>query len=307
MAFGIKEASIHQVVLSRLVVQMGLNSGSADCLAQTPLEVELGHRVAWYTYIKESFYTVTDQFLPQLMDLTGYVRLPIGEKEWNKDMAIHIAQSVGGASPNSPDSYFQYLSSLSYFMSQIGMLRLNESRSQVFFDSERLQIGQRLEAWFARLPEKIRFPGETFTTQRDRPEPHWDCYFLHLVFHGCQILLHRPKMCASLFHGRQQQRQSCPSTVNCIISSQIISDLSRLSLRQNPVGLALDSFASFCQYQAALVSKDLIRHSEMVASRAHLIDHYRYQLVNLSRSLEIESVYSVYSKSLLKSLQQQQQ
>ena len=270
-------------------------------MAITPFEAELYRRVAWYSYIKESFYALKEVFLPQLIDPCGHIPLPRIEIDWEAITRME-SPSLRHPSPTVLGSYFHYMYGLAPLMNKITALLIRESRSRTIFDSERLAIGEKLVAWFSELPEHARFP-DTFTSRWDSSNSHRSCYFLRVVFHGCQILLHRPRMQATLVCDRQQQpatfrQNQCLSTRHCITSSQIITDLTRIAFRSNPLNLYMDSFASFCRYQAGLVSKDLIRlHSDLT-----LVDKLRYNLADLMQIFERERGYSEFARGLLKKL-----
>ncbi|TPX32106.1 hypothetical protein SmJEL517_g04685 [Synchytrium microbalum] len=110
-----------------------------------------------------------------------------------------------------------------------------------------------LRDWFASLPHWMRQIGDEFVwDMASTSAPSWHTAYLHIFYHTCVILLHRPKMMAGL--------RDCPPTVQfspsfmlCHTSAQEISQIIGKVALTNPCFHYFSPFVGFCVFQSGLI------------------------------------------------------
>ncbi|KAJ3408244.1 hypothetical protein HDV05_005075, partial [Chytridiales sp. JEL 0842] len=110
-----------------------------------------------------------------------------------------------------------------------------------------------LRSWFSALPESMRNLGVEFAWDLgSESPPSWQVPYLHIFYHTCLILLHRPKMMSSL-RDTPQSVQYTPSFSVCQSSATEIASVIRKVSATNPSFYYFTPFVAFCIFQSGLI------------------------------------------------------
>ncbi|KAJ3039627.1 hypothetical protein HDV00_012085, partial [Rhizophlyctis rosea] len=110
-----------------------------------------------------------------------------------------------------------------------------------------------LRDWFASLPDWMRTVGDVYTNEiGSRNPPSWQIAYLHIFYHTCVILLHRPKMMIAL-REQPQSVQFSPPFIVCNSSAGEISAVISKVMATNPNFYFFSPFTGFCIFQSGLI------------------------------------------------------
>ncbi|KAJ3041018.1 hypothetical protein HK097_002401, partial [Rhizophlyctis rosea] len=110
-----------------------------------------------------------------------------------------------------------------------------------------------LRDWFASLPDWMRTVGDVYTNELgSRNPPSWQIAYLHIFYHTCVILLHRPKMMIAL-REQPQSVQFSPPFIVCNSSAGEISAVISKVMATNPNFYYFSPFTGFCIFQSGLI------------------------------------------------------
>ncbi|TPX33152.1 hypothetical protein SeMB42_g07511 [Synchytrium endobioticum] len=110
-----------------------------------------------------------------------------------------------------------------------------------------------LRDWFASLPHWMRQIGDQFVYEiSSTSASSWHTAYLHIFYHTCVILLHRPKMMAGL-RDYPPTVQFSPSFMLCHTSAQEISQIIGKIAVTNPCFHFFTPFVGFCIFQSGLI------------------------------------------------------
>ncbi|KAJ1535595.1 hypothetical protein HK096_002275 [Nowakowskiella sp. JEL0078] len=110
-----------------------------------------------------------------------------------------------------------------------------------------------LRAWFTSLPDHIRNIGENFSWDLgSQNPPHYIAAYLHMFYHLCIILLHRPRM-DELLRSDIEKVSSSISFKNCHSAAKEMTMVIRKVQKSNPHWHCFSHFVAFAILQGGLL------------------------------------------------------
>jgi hypothetical protein len=120
-------------------------------------------------------------------------------------------------------------------------------------DYELSVLDASLRSWFSTLPDSVKAPPLDLSSVRSNNiAPDWNICYLHIFYHACLILLHRPKMMQTLKDSPASVHFSHSFTA-CQSSSVHIATVIEKVAAVNPGFCYFTPFVSFCIFQAGLI------------------------------------------------------
>lgn len=268
----------------------------------TWLEQETRRRLWWTCFIMDRYAGAAADRSMIINEKDCKVYLPATETDWVNGFPSH--RNPHPAGPTSPDSYqIAVLTSTAAFTPGIpsptpygAFCLLVKIFGKIVDYSNMCKSTQRtsttpalspdadyqlsildasLRDWFAMLPGWMRVVGDEFVPTFDgigNGVQPWLVAYLHIFYHCCVIVLHRPKMMAALKEREREAETSArsgsglspasagaaalaenPAYIVCLSSACEITTILRKVMRTNPNLFYLSPFVGFCIFQSGLV------------------------------------------------------
>ncbi|KAJ3104976.1 hypothetical protein HDU96_008753 [Phlyctochytrium bullatum] len=110
-----------------------------------------------------------------------------------------------------------------------------------------------LRTWFANIPDWMRNLGNEFTDDlASENPPSFGVAYLHIFYHTCLILLHRPKMMTILRENPKNVQRS-PAFSVCHNSASEVTAVIRKVQTVNQDLYYMTAFVAFCIFQSGLI------------------------------------------------------
>ncbi|KAI8802203.1 fungal-specific transcription factor domain-containing protein [Cladochytrium replicatum] len=135
-----------------------------------------------------------------------------------------------------------------------------------------------LRDWMSSLPDYIRIVDDQFTVNHNPDSSAaWIPPYLHIYYHTCVILLHRPKMMGLICDTPEQVRYSSCFKA-CRSAASEICNLIEKVMKSNPNWNYICPFVAFCIFQSGLIhvmSAQMVEDDSSSISRSKVEIHVR--------------------------------
>ncbi|KNC98880.1 uncharacterized protein SPPG_09320 [Spizellomyces punctatus DAOM BR117] len=249
------------------------------------LEKETRRRLWWCCFVLDRYAGAAADRSMIINEKDCKVYLPSSEISWESLDPSEIAKNVSGLP--TPDSYqiavltstnaftpgIPAQSPYGYFILLVKIFGKIVEYSNLFKTAQRTNttpaltpdadyqlsvLDASLRDWFGSLPEWMRVIGDSFVPELTSTNPpSWHIAYLHIFYHTCVIVLHRPKMMVTLRDIRAKSGSaaatSSPSFVVCLSSANEISAVLQKVMKTNPDFLYFSPFVAYCIFQSGLV------------------------------------------------------
>ncbi|KAJ3011872.1 hypothetical protein HKX48_006610 [Thoreauomyces humboldtii] len=271
----------------------------------TWLEKESRRRLWWNCFVLDRYAGAAADRSMIINEKDCRVYLPAEEAEWEQGTGTTSLSTHGGSATPTNDSYqiavltstqtftpgMASQSPYGYFILLVKIFGKILEYSNTLKNTQRVNgatnpaltpdadyqlsvLDASLRDWFSSLPDWMRdLEADHAATQAaGGPQgpsgpnpPSFGTAFVHIFYHTCVILLHRPKMMLGA-HSRDAQAGTPPSGntasaeilqnasfIVCLSSANAIATVIRQVLETNPNFLYLPPFVGFCIFQSGLV------------------------------------------------------
>ncbi|TPX62880.1 hypothetical protein PhCBS80983_g00149 [Powellomyces hirtus] len=267
----------------KLNVEPDLEDTFAGGSRMTWLEKESRRRLWWNCFVLDRYAGAAADRSMIINEKDCKVYLPATELDWenetgpgavacglppNDTYQIAVLTSTNTFTPGmpsqSPYGYFVLLVKIFGKILEYSNVLKSTQRTNVTpaltpdADYQLTVLDASLRDWFSSLPDHMHnFGSENATGSAAGPMPSWPTAYLHIFYHLCVIMLHRPKMMIGVRDpqdaGAPPELLQNPAFVVCLSSANAIAKVIGIVSETNPHFLHISPFVGFCIFQSGLV------------------------------------------------------